>query len=742
MLRRVTNKIKSKIDQIKAKVQPQDDSIINIDSGPSASVPRYESLCHTNKEIRLLEIVSVSPEIVLQLRTVSLAEKPTFFALSYCWSSFVDGGKRITVNGSSMNVTTNLAKALGDVYSYFNDGPVSGLPPSSKRLWADAICINQDDLQEKNHQIPLMDELYSGATQVLAWLNLAMDEEEAESFTGFSDHVDPGQAFYILETIYTELSSWDKDQPAASMVAGADDSTHEFDWVRKYPDFFDSVPTQKCIYYAWMLVRLFNNEYFQRVWIVQEIVLARELRLLSGRKSITFETLNKVSKWYEWILSREENRPKHMSAVQWTILRTTKGVVVRQCHQIQAVQNLQAHVDRTRHRFREMAGAHEPLEKMLLNLLKVEHHAILISTLVGNGLQASNPRDFVYGLMGISQMKIEPEYEREDWYPSYYMLKLWQKFNILAEHYRQARGSEFPGMLDLWFLSFAIADNEPLKTKQGQVGWMPLLVPSRYKSSRGLYPSSQLPRLPSFRGIFDGSTEKWQVTEWVLSCAGVMIDRVKDPGMRAQDLELALMHWIKEHLTAYPIYPTGEPTTIAMQRALLNDEDVGSLFASSKGNASRLRDVFLAFHLNPDLHGGAGVPRLVQSVQELADVVQVSDITEFIQGIHEMTMNTAGGASLWTVMDSFTMPFELTMSEACGPRLGRTEKGYLGRVPERTAENDELWLLKGYDRPVVLRKLEDRYIFIGSAYIVEPLGGRDQVEIDRLVGDVEIVSIH
>lgn len=751
MLRRVANKIKTKIDKIKAKAHSQDDSIIDTDSGPSTSIPLYKSLCHANKEIRLLEVVSVSPEIVLELRTVSLAEKPTFFALSYCWGSAQDGGKRITVNGSSINVTTNLAKALGDVYNYFHRGPVRRIPPSGKRLWADAICINQGDLQEKNHQIPLMDDIYSGATQVLAWLNMEMDDVELEvqEVTGSFNNADPTQAFDILETIYKELSSWNEDQ-ASSLLASAgimaervDNSARdEFRWVRKYPDIFDSKPSQKCIYHAWKLIRLFDNEYFRRVWIVQEIVLARELRLLSGRKSIPFETLNKVSKWYEWILSREENRPKHMSAAQWSILNATKGFVVRQCRQIQAIQNLQAHVDRTRNRFRILADGHEALERMLNNLLKVECHAILISTLVGNGLRASNPRDFVYGLMGISQMKIEPEYESWNMQPSYHMMKLWEKFNSYSEHYRLLRGSEFPGMLDLWFLTFAIADNEPMETDQGHVGWMPFFVPSKYRSTHGLYPSSQLPRLPNFRGIFDTSTERWQVTDQKLYCPGVMIDRVEDPGMRAQHLEMGLMRWIKDHLIAYPTYPNGEKTTIAMQRALLNDEDVGSLLESSNIDASRLRDVFFAFNMNPRLRGGADVPPLVQSIQELDDALQIPDSMEFMESLERVSRNTAGGANLWVALETFTLPFQQTMSEACGPRLGRTEKGYLGRLPERTAKNDELWLLKGYDRPVVLRKVEDGYIFIGSAYIVDPLGGRDQIEIDCLGGDVEVVVIH
>lgn len=37
-------------------------------------------------------------------------------------------------------------------------------------IWVDAICINQDDEDEKDHQIPLLDVIYSCATTVYIWL--------------------------------------------------------------------------------------------------------------------------------------------------------------------------------------------------------------------------------------------------------------------------------------------------------------------------------------------------------------------------------------------------------------------------------------------------------------------------------------------------------------------------------------------------------------------------------------------
>lgn len=42
-------------------------------------------------------------------------------------------------------------------------------------MWVDVICINQSDKTEKEHQIPLMAEIYAKASQVLVWLGESED---------------------------------------------------------------------------------------------------------------------------------------------------------------------------------------------------------------------------------------------------------------------------------------------------------------------------------------------------------------------------------------------------------------------------------------------------------------------------------------------------------------------------------------------------------------------------------------
>ncbi|KAF2830838.1 HET-domain-containing protein, partial [Ophiobolus disseminans] len=48
----------------------------------------------------------------------------------------------------------------------------------TSRLWIDAICINQSDLLERNHQVAQMRDVYTKAESVIAWLGLTQGHEE------------------------------------------------------------------------------------------------------------------------------------------------------------------------------------------------------------------------------------------------------------------------------------------------------------------------------------------------------------------------------------------------------------------------------------------------------------------------------------------------------------------------------------------------------------------------------------
>ncbi|KAH7069928.1 heterokaryon incompatibility protein-domain-containing protein, partial [Paraphoma chrysanthemicola] len=93
---------------------------------------------------------------------------------------------------------------------------------NTKHLWIDYICINQSSTRERNHQVRLMSRIYRTCVFVVAWLGCDEYEVMAAQHYATSGRTD-----------YLQL--------------------------------------------------LFFNLYFERIWIVQEILLGREVWLLCGR---------------------------------------------------------------------------------------------------------------------------------------------------------------------------------------------------------------------------------------------------------------------------------------------------------------------------------------------------------------------------------------------------------------------------------------------------------------------------
>ena len=111
----------------------------------------YTPLNSAGKEIRLLKIASGLEDEPLNfsLKPVSLNDA-RHTALSYCWGDANDRVD-ITVNGQNISVTRNLENALRHMRNV-DQGTV---------VWADAICINQQDVAEKNVQVGAMGDIYS-----------------------------------------------------------------------------------------------------------------------------------------------------------------------------------------------------------------------------------------------------------------------------------------------------------------------------------------------------------------------------------------------------------------------------------------------------------------------------------------------------------------------------------------------------------------------------------------------------
>lgn len=128
-------------------------------------VPLYEALPldAERSEIRLLILHPAGwhEPIRCDFNIVSLDDRPNYSALSYVWGQ-EKASDEISLRGCSFWVRPNLFKALRRLRAHGGGHTVT--------VWADAICINQESVAERNSQVAMMGEIYSLSERVHVWL--------------------------------------------------------------------------------------------------------------------------------------------------------------------------------------------------------------------------------------------------------------------------------------------------------------------------------------------------------------------------------------------------------------------------------------------------------------------------------------------------------------------------------------------------------------------------------------------
>lgn len=121
----------------------------------------YKPLSQEAREIRILHIQPGTWDEVISctLHTASLDSLPIYQTLSYVW-----GDHTITLpimlHGYQFQVTTNLFAALRRLRC----------ESVERVIWIDALCINQEDLDERSQQVAMMGDIYRQCSSVIAWL--------------------------------------------------------------------------------------------------------------------------------------------------------------------------------------------------------------------------------------------------------------------------------------------------------------------------------------------------------------------------------------------------------------------------------------------------------------------------------------------------------------------------------------------------------------------------------------------
>lgn len=196
--------------------------------------------------IRLLHLNPANTEaqpLVGSLSVALLEDQPKYIAVSYTWGEPIFSHS-LNCNGTPLFITKNLFQALKR-FRYTGE----------LVFWIDQICINQADFDERRFQVSLMGRIYKQAKLAFIWLG--DDDGNTKKVVAIADHL-----LSVGAQNSRSLSTWE--------------ITHDGKRLEK----------------PWLhLMEFFRKPWFCRVWIVQEFVLARDIRIFCGEYEIPWQVI-------------------------------------------------------------------------------------------------------------------------------------------------------------------------------------------------------------------------------------------------------------------------------------------------------------------------------------------------------------------------------------------------------------------------------------------------------------------
>jgi Heterokaryon incompatibility protein (HET) len=228
----------------------------------------YTKLQH-HDDIRLLTLLPARPgdSLKCQISHHSLSGTPSYEALSYVWGPQNDPAD-LYCEGQVLQVGPNLHAALSRLRRTNRE----------RILWVDKICICQEDIDERGHQVSLMSEIYSTAVSVIVWLGEVKGSNAA---------------FALLERLDKIISKQRTSKTRLSLPS----SQRGFQLSRASVQELSA------------LKALLNNTWFERAWTFQEAIFAKSALFVCGAQSISWEAL---AQCLACILERQTVHEKHL----------------------------------------------------------------------------------------------------------------------------------------------------------------------------------------------------------------------------------------------------------------------------------------------------------------------------------------------------------------------------------------------------------------------------------------------
>ncbi|KAK3354048.1 heterokaryon incompatibility protein-domain-containing protein [Lasiosphaeria hispida] len=688
---------------------------------PKPAPDLYSPLNTTTREIRLIGTKSASSSGVF-LQTFPLATAPPYHALSYMWgnpSPAID----MEIHGHSVAVTRNLHDALMALW----------LRPDVRYVWIDALCINQASPLEKQHQVPLMDRIYSRATSVLIWLGPAAN--------------DSGRALDLFRRWGTAIDN------ALAVLNPGPKPNHSFsrEGLKLVLDEIGNPPFDEPAFNA--AKAFFSRDYWKRMWIVQELVLAEKALVLCGGDEVDLDHLRfSVAVWDGLGLLKVED-----------LIDPETQLRINMAYATGANLGPMQTVFKLRLQRRLAADSGQRFGPDVLDLVRLTRPS-----------QATDPRDkifAVYGMLGDQKYPVEPDYTVP-------VKDIYTTFTV-----EQINKS---GRLDI--LSLAGSNNTTPRTNMALPTWVP---------DFSIDPSALNLATVAGTGYYAdlGSTPLWTLSDnRRLTVRGIICDSLSTMTLSSDDPDNTTWPWAWWSLAAtrssHP-YPAGIPWRQAVFRTLIADYaslGFGSaafrgpdheewFLRRAEGCMAHMRWLALnrAWEWIRRQEADTGIKLLVAvngEAEVTMDVTKLQDTggmdDETLYWLRNST-DTSDEAVRKEALDAFlgppdatnrlAWPFErypllaeqdqnlnlfrkATLSLCRGREFAVTGEGYFAMVPQEAREGDLVCVVFGCPIPMLLRKVGPSYVVVGEVAAYGMMQGEmmEEVRAGRLVAeDFELV---
>jgi Heterokaryon incompatibility protein (HET) len=648
----------------------------------------YRPLNARRHQVRLLEIDSDTPTgtlTVCRLHVVSLKDAPKFTALSYLWGAPTETHP-VIVNGHTCLVSENLSHALRHVRAIWQSH-FPGRDIADFRLWADALCINQCDLPEKNVQVPYMKVIYPAAELVISWLGCGWDGIDL--------------AFDTLRIIWRETDPKCGRKDASGRVKNRQprkswlERDVDMSWMQRYPHLctVDSDDSNA----AWQsLNTLLDLPYFRRVWVFQELVVGHSVVFCHGSNHLPSEAAFKAAIWLYRVqhsdlinfptvvlpsfLAREVSRNFELGLVPFAAL--FRPWLVRETV------------------FKEKKST---IEGLVLDTVK--------------RLRASDPRDIVYGLLGLTACKIPVDYQKstEQVYADFVHAAI-----------EEAGGTS-------WLAQAGIG---VWTDDQKSASW----IPNFDKISNQIpFRTSCFTRGESSKGVFDATTAKPRLSDGKLTVEAVsgpyisLIEERSELFSVDESFYKFVLDFVQSRVASPPakMHPLKAIMTLLWNSRHFDEMKNRSIDFRREESFSFLRIV--VSRRKDDTNVETALNRIGLDSINILESVQQTFLDDKLNDIKE-TNNTdeESARNIFMYLDlkidprdeSQSLNVELVDLQHCF-RFVETNTGHVGLVPRGARLGDVICVVQGCRTPLLLRQVDGHHILLGSCHVLGMTDGQD-----------------